>query len=139
LYPKANIPVVQLSVNSQQSPAWHFQIGQQLQQLRQQGVLIIGSGNIVHNLRRLAWEGGPVPAWASQFLLDVKTSIDSKNWPTLFDYTQWGAHAQMAVPHPDHLLPLFVVAGASHNEDSVRYFNDEFCYGSLAMTSVQWG
>lgn len=138
-FPAAEVPVLQLSIDSRQSANWHLQIGALLAPLRQAGVLIVGSGNIVHNLRLLDWQNGPAPHWASQFLHRVQRSIEQRDFITLADYRHWGEMAALAVPHPDHLLPLFYLLGASQATDALHWFNQDFTMGNLAMHSLQIG
>lgn len=138
LIPNAQIPVVQLSIDSRQSADWHWQVGQLLQPLRAEGVLLVGSGNLVHNLALLNFQGGAAPRWAVNFRDEIKQAIGRQDRAALCAYRQWPA-ALLAVPHPDHLLPLFVLLGARHQRDTVSWFNDDFSLGSLAMSSLLLG
>lgn len=135
----ADIPLLQLSIDSRQSPAWHFAMGQQLAFLREQGVLIAGSGNIVHNLVRIDWQDGTPPALAQQFASFARKALRERDWSALINYQTQGAAAQFAVPHPDHYLPLLYVAGASSLSDPLTLTNDALTYGSLDMLSVRFG
>lgn len=135
----ADIPLLQLSLDSRQAPAWHFALGQQLAYLRQQGVLILGSGNIVHNLARIDWQDGPPPALAQQFASFARKALRERDWQALINYQTQGAAAQFAVPHPDHYLPLLYVIGASVQSDNITFSNDALTYGSLDMLSVRFG
>lgn len=135
----ADIPLLQLSLDSRQSPDWHLALGQRLAELRQQGVLIIGSGNIVHNLRLLDWSNQQQPAWATDFVSKVKTAIAQRDFAALCDYRRLSKDALLAVPHPDHYLPLLYVLGASSAEEPLQFFNDELVYGSLSMLSLRYG
>jgi len=135
----ADIPLLQLSIDSRQSPSWHFALGQQLAFLRQQGVLILGSGNIVHNLAKIDWQDGTPPAEAQQFANFARKALLERDWPALINYQTQGAAAQFAVPHPDHYLPLLYVAGASTAADQLIFSNDALTYGSLDMLSVRFG
>jgi 4,5-DOPA dioxygenase extradiol len=107
--------------------------------LRQEEVLIIGSGNIVHNLRLLDWQDGPAPAWAQQFMHKVEDAIARRDWPALSDYQSWGQAAALSVPHPDHLLPLFYLLGASSKDEPFHWLNQDFTLGNLAMHSLRIG
>ncbi len=138
-FPAADVPVVQLSIDSRASVSWHLQVGALLAPLREEGVLIIGSGNIVHNLRLLDWQDGPAPAWAKQFMHKVEDTIARRDWPALSDYQNWGQAAALAVPYPDHLLPLFYLLGASETDEPFQWFNQDFTLGSLAMHSLRIG
>jgi 4,5-DOPA dioxygenase extradiol len=138
LMPDAALPVVQLSIDSRQSAAWHLQLGTLLQPLRQEGVLIVGSGNLVHNLGLLDWQNRRTPGWAVQFRDQVKAAVEQQQLDALTDYQSWPA-ANLAVPHPDHLLPLFPLLGATSAAEKISWFNDSFALGSLAMTSLRIG
>lgn len=138
-FPAADVPVVQLSIDSRKDAAWHVALGKKLAVLRQEGVLIMASGNIVHNLRLLDWRDGPAPDWAVQFLQQVQSCIDSHDWQKLTDYRHWGQAAAFAVPHPDHLLPLFYLLGAADGAEPILWFNQEFTLGNLAMHSLRLG
>ncbi len=138
-FPAADVPVVQLSIDSRHDAAWHLQVGALLTSLREEGVLIIGSGNIVHNLRLLDWQDGPAPEWAQQFMHKVEDAIARRDWQALCDYQRWGQVATLAVPHPDHLLPLFYLLGASDKNEPFHWFNQDFTLGNLAMHSLRIG
>jgi 4,5-DOPA dioxygenase extradiol len=138
-FPAADVPVVQLSIDSRQSASWHLQVGALLAPLRQEEVLIIGSGNIVHNLRLLDWQDGAPPTWAQQFMHNVEDAIERRDWLALSDYQSWGQAAALSVPHPDHLLPLFYLLGASGKDEPFHWFNQDFTLGNLAMHSLRIG
>jgi len=139
VFADADIPLLQLSIDSRQSAAWHFALGQQLAFLREQGVLIAGSGNIVHNLARIDWQDGAPPAAAQQFADFARKALRERDWSALINYQTQGAAAQFAVPHPDHYLPLLYVVGASSATDRLTFSNDALTYGSLDMLSVRFG
>ncbi len=139
VFPAADVPVVQLSIDSRKDAAWHLALGKKLAVLREEGVLIMASGNIVHNLRLLDWRDGPAPHWAVQFLQQVQSRIDSGDWQKLMNYRSWGEAAALAVPHPDHLLPLFYLLGAANTAEPRQWFNQDFTLGNLAMHSLQIG
>lgn len=142
MYPEANIPVLQLSIDYTKGPEYHYQLAQELQQLRKKGVLIIGSGNMVHNLRMVAWNklndkfGFDWALDASEFF---KKSINNQDHKSLIEYYKQGQAVQLAVPTPDHYYPLLYTLGMSDNKDEIRIFNDEAVAGSLTMTCVQFG
>ena len=102
-------------------------------------VAIIGSGNIVHNLRLLDWSNQQQPVWATDFANKVKTAIVQRDFAALCDYQRLSKDALLAVPHPDHYLPLLYVLGASSPDDALTIFNDELVYGSLSMLSLRYG
>ncbi len=135
IFPKADIPVVQLSVNAALSPAEHFAIGRKLQPLREEGVLIIGSGNIVHNLARVDWRMNDGQLWAQEFDQYIYRAILSGTYDDVIDYTQAGESARLAVPSMDHFSPLLYILGAIDENDSVSVFNNDCTLGSMSMTS----
>lgn len=141
MFPGADIPVVQLSMDYSRPPAEHFALGQQLRALREQGVLLVGSGNIVHNLRTMQRSAASNQAydWAIDFDQQMKATLDSQNLAALADFQSLGALAQMAHPSHEHLLPLLYAAGAVHADERPRYFNEDFQGASIAMRSVVWG
>ena len=134
MYPKANIPVYQLSVDSSASAETQFQIGQEISSLREKGVLIVGSGNVVHNLSRISWgmEGG-LP-WAVDFDNYIKDKIIKRQYEDVINYKSAGKSSELAFYTPDHFYPLLYVLGASREEDKLSIFNDSCTLGSLSMT-----
>lgn len=138
-HPIADIPVLQLSINSHMSPNWHYELGQRLKPLRDEGVLLVASGNLVHNLRLLDWANGASAPWAERFLQFCRLALQTGDDEALLNYRTQGQDAALAVPHPDHLLPLFCLLGARSADDTITLFNDELTMGSLAMTSIRWG
>jgi len=140
MFPDAKIPVVQLSMDYNRPPAQHFALGQQLAKLRDYGVLIVGSGNIVHNLRAMKWGAGQQPAydWATEFDQKVANHIQHGQLPVLNDFQTLGQVAQLAHPTYEHYLPLLYTAGAANTKDAVRFFNAEFQGASISMRSVVW-
>ena len=135
MYPDADIPVVQLSINATESLEFHMQLGSRLAPLLDEGVLIVGSGNVVHNLGRIQWGAdGRGYEWADSF--DINTRDVMKNNPAaIASVTQHEAFS-LAVPTPDHFLPLAYIAGVATTTDAkVSVFNDERTMGSLSMTS----
>ncbi|WP_443937264.1 4,5-DOPA dioxygenase extradiol [Pedobacter sp. MW01-1-1] len=138
MYPNANIPVLQLSIDYRKSPKEHFEIAQELYALRKKGVLILGSGNIVHNLRMVNWQmmqGGGYD-WAIDINEKFKSLIANGDYNPLFNYRNLGSEALLAVPTPDHYLPLMYSLGVKNKKDDVLFFNDKAIGGSLTMTSV---
>lgn len=141
MFPQADIPVLQLSMDYGRPPAEHFALGQQLKSLRDRGVLIVGSGNIVHNLRATRREAGPMQAyeWAFDFDAKTKALIEQGALAKLADFQQLGQVAQLAHPTHDHYLPLLHAAGAADPGEKMRFFNENYQAGSIAMRSVVWG
>jgi len=137
MFPKADIPVVQLSLNQELNPAQHLELAKKLAPLRQQGVMIVGSGNIVHNLRMLDWQSTSPPLWAEQFNQQIRQFLLQKNFAAVAQYQDVGEVARLAVPHPDHFLPLLYVLGSMLDGDELSVFNDEILYGALSMLSVK--
>ncbi len=143
LYPDADIPVVQLSLNRLQPVQWHFNLAKKLAALREEGVLIIGSGNIVHNLRAISWEHidqiGAGYDWAYAFRDHINHAMTTQNDDELVHYEQFGENAALSVPTPDHYLPLLYVMALREPDEKVAFFNDHLIAGSLSMTSVLVG
>jgi 4,5-DOPA dioxygenase extradiol len=139
MYPKADVPVVQLSIDRNAPPEFHYSLGQALKPLREQGVLILGSGNIVHNLGLIDWgmEGGF--EWAQEFDAFIKDRIVQKDFASVVNYTAAGRSARLAVPTPDHYFPLLYALGAADESDKVRIFNDKCLMGSMSMTGYVFG
>jgi len=141
MFPAADIPVVQLSMDYGRPPGEHLALGRQLKALREQGVLIVGSGNTVHNLRMLRRE---VPSnqaydWNVEFDQKVAALITKGDQTGLADFQKLGTVAQMAHPTHEHFLPLLHAVGATDAGEPVRFFNDSYQAASLAMRSVVWG
>ncbi len=139
MYPAADIPVFQLSIDYDQPPKYHYQIGKELNKLRDKGVLIIGSGNIVHNLGMLDFSGGSNKAfdWAKEFDSRFTEWIDKGDHASAMNYQQLlGTTARMAHPTYDHLLPLFYILGLQQKNEKITYFNDRFDMGSISMRSL---
>jgi len=141
MFPKANIPVVQLSMDYSRPPAEHLTLGQQLKGLRERGVLIVGSGNIVHNLRAINMSANAMQAydWALEFDKVTADLMQQGNLAALADFQKLGAVAQQAHPTHDHYLPLLYAAGAAEARESMKFFNTSFQAGSISMRSVVWG
>ncbi|MBF5002699.1 4,5-DOPA-extradiol-dioxygenase [Diaphorobacter caeni] len=141
MFPGADIPVVQLSLVYSRPAAEHFALGQQLQALREQGVLIVGSGNIVHNLRAMQPGAAPNQAydWAIEFDQHVAGRIEAGNLQALARFQELGRVAQMAHPTFDHYLPLLHAAGAVHEGEAPRFFNGDFQMAAISMRSAIWG
>ena len=143
MYPEADVPVIQMSLNYSQTPQYHYDLAKELSALRNKGVLIIGSGNMVHNLRMVAWdkinESEYGFAWAIEANNKFKTLIESGDFKSLIDYANLGREVQLAVPTPDHYLPLLYALALKEENEAVSFFNDKPVMGSLTMTSVRIG
>jgi len=140
MFPSAQIPMLQLSMNYAHPLADHFAIGRRLHRLRGQGVLIVASGNTVHNLGAIQMRMGNLEAldWARSFDDWVAARISAGEREELVDFQQRGQEASLAHPSYEHFLPLLYAAGAATDEDKVSYFNTGFQLGSIAMRSVVW-
>ena len=140
LYPDADIPVIEMSIDYTRGPQYHFELARQLAALRRKGVLIIGSGNLVHNLRMVAWdrinETGYSYDWAEEARTRMNEWILSGNYQALTSYEKQGRAFKLAIPSPDHFLPLLYVLGLKEANDEISLFNDKTMAGSLSMTSV---
>lgn len=142
LFPEANIPVVQMSLDYRQPPSYHYALAVQLQSLRKKGVLIIGSGNMVHNLRMVAWPKLHEQFgfdWALEASATMKKHLLSGQHAPLLAYRDQGAAFQLAIPTPEHYLPLIYTMGLQEPSDDIQLFNDAPVAGALTMTSVKWG
>jgi 4,5-DOPA dioxygenase extradiol len=138
MYPKADVPVVQLSLDQRKQPARHYEVGRELRGLRKKGVLIIGSGNVVHNLREITWEDTAFD-WALEFDAKMKDLILAGDHKAIVDYSKLGRSARLAVPTAEHYLPLLYVLGAQDKADIVRFFAEKVTMGSMSMRSVKLG
>lgn len=139
LYPKADIPVFQLSIDFTKPPQYHFELAQSLKQLRKKGVLVIGSGNIVHNLRRLDWHNIAAQPfdWAVEFDEKVKAHLLNNNTAPLVNYSQMGILAKMAIPSNDHYLPMIYSLGLAENGERIEQLYEGIQYGSISMRSFK--
>ncbi|MGI4871561.1 MAG: 4,5-DOPA dioxygenase extradiol [Janthinobacterium lividum] len=143
LYPKADVPVLQLSLDYTKPLAWHFAFARQLRFLRERGVLLIGSGNIVHNTRLSvpklrAGDTSPFE-WATEFDEWVKRKLDQRDFQSLVAYQQAGVSGLLAVPTPDHYLPLLYSAGLAQPDEAISYAHEEVSFGGLSMRTFQVG
>jgi 4,5-DOPA dioxygenase extradiol len=143
IYPEANIPVVEFSLDYSKGPQYHYELAKELAALRTKGVLIVGSGNIVHNLRMVAWDKADEPSygfdWAIKANNKIKQLIQEGNHKDLINYTTLGREVQLAVPTPDHYLPLLYALALKGEKEPVSFFNDKPVMGSLTMTSIKIG
>lgn len=140
MFPKANIPVVQMSLDYRKDAAYHYNLGKELQALRHKGVLIIGSGNIVHNLGLINWQKMNEPEYGFDWALEAKekinTLITAGNFQQLTQYKSLGKSVSLAIPSPDHFLPLLYTLALKTEKDHLSLFNDKALMGSISMTSV---
>jgi 4,5-DOPA dioxygenase extradiol len=141
VYPAADVPVVQLSIDESQPSLFHFEIGKRLAPLRGEGVLIVGSGNLVHNLHAYAW-GRHMPDpydWAVSFETEAKGLLLADDSRPLIEYETLGQEALLSIPTPDHYLPLLYVIGTRQTGDVVSFPVEGVDGGSISMLSVQVG
>lgn len=136
MFPKADIPVFQLSIDYNQSMQYHYEIAQQLQTLREKGVLIIGSGNIVHNLQAVTFNSNKPYDWALEFDATISKWIESGNHKAILDFQKLGTLANAAHPTYDHFLPLMYVLGFQNKKETPTFFNNDFDMSSVSMRSV---
>ena len=142
LYPNADIPVIQMSLDYSKSPQYHYELAQQIKSLREKGVLIIGSGNIVHNLRMLEWQRLNDTFgydWAIEANEKMKEYIQSGDHKSLINFRSQGKAFDLAIPTPEHYLPLLYSLALKDEKDELSLFNDKAVAGSLTMTSVKIG
>ena len=138
-YPEADVPVVQLSIDATQTPAYHLALGRQLAPLRDEGVLIIASGNVVHNLRTMIWGEAPAYDWAVRFNDTVRTHLLNDEPEQLALYPTWGDDARLAVPTPEHYLPLLYIVGSKHDDETISVAVDGMEGGSISMLTAVVG
>jgi 4,5-DOPA dioxygenase extradiol len=141
VYPDADIPVVQLSIDEGKSASFHFEIGKKLAPLREDGVLIVGSGNLVHNLHAYAW-GRHMPDpydWAVRFETDAKDMMVAGVYKPLIDYETLGPEALLSIPTPDHYLPILYVLASRRQRDIITFPIEGVDGGSISMLTVQVG
>jgi 4,5-DOPA dioxygenase extradiol len=141
MFPAANIPVIQLSMDYSRAPDEHLALAKQLKALRERGVLIVASGNIVHNLRALQMSAIKNQAydWALEFDATVAQQMEGGRLEQLADFMKLGELAKMAHPSHEHYLPLLYAAGAVDATEPPRFFNDSFQAASISMRSAIWG
>jgi 4,5-DOPA dioxygenase extradiol len=143
MYPDASIPVLQLSIDYSKPAAYHYQLAKELSALRKKGVLIIGSGNMIHNLRMVAWDKMEVPNFGFDWAIEMhelfKQKISTGDHTALINYETLSKSARLAIPTPDHYFPLMYILGLQEKNESPVFFNDQLVAGSLNMTSVKFG
>lgn len=143
IYPNADVPVLQLSIDYRQPASYHYELAKELQALRKRGVLLIGSGNMVHNLRMVDFANINKPDYGFDWAIEARDTfnrlLNDRDHTSLIAYEKLGKSVQLAIPTPDHYFPLIYTLGMSTEKDKVQLFNDEMVGGSLNMTSVQFG
>ncbi|WP_118972459.1 4,5-DOPA-extradiol-dioxygenase [Taibaiella koreensis] len=143
LYPEADVPVIQMSIDYHQPAQYHYDLARRLAVLRRKGILIVGSGNMVHNLRMVAWEKMDEPGfafdWATEANEQMKYWIGAGDHRPLIDFTHQGKAFDLAIPTPDHYFPMLYALALQENKDELHFFNDKAVMGSLTMTSFRIG
>jgi 4,5-DOPA dioxygenase extradiol len=141
VFPEADIPIVQLSIDERQPPRFHYEIGKRLAALRNEGVLLLGSGNIVHNLHTYAWGAQGVEPfdWADRFEKHARKLLLTGDDASLIAYERLGRDAQLSIPTPDHYLPLLYVIAARREGEQVRFPVEGVDGGSVSMLAIQIG
>jgi 4,5-DOPA dioxygenase extradiol len=140
VFPDADVPVVQLSLDARQAPRWHYELGARLAPLRAEGVLIVASGNVVHNLGSMRWsDDTPAYDWATRFNDRVRSALASGDHDRLIDYGALGDDARLSVPTPEHYLPLLYVVAQQQAGEALSLPIDGIEYGSIGMLAVVVG
>ena len=141
LYPKANIPVIQLSIDNTKNATYHFQLAKQLNSLREKGILIVGSGNIIHNLRLVDFANMNKDNYGYDWAVEAREKLNNyildENFNPLLNYENLGQAFRLAVPTPEHYLPLIYILGMKQEKEKIQLFNDKLLAGSLSMTSLK--
>ncbi len=138
MYPEADIPIVQLGIDSRRPGAWHLDLARRLAPLRDEGVLVVASGDIVHNLRLFDWRDPTPLPWALRFRDAVNAAIRAREFDTLADWPAMGDDARLSIPTPEHYIPLLYALALVRDDDALEIFNDDVI-GSLSMTSLLIG
>jgi 4,5-DOPA dioxygenase extradiol len=137
MFPKADIPVYQLSIDYSKPMSYHYELAQEIRSLREKGVMVIGSGNIVHNLRAINFQKDAKPFdWAMEFDSTIRHWIETGDHASIMEFQKLGAVAQLAHPSYDHFLPLMYVLGFQHKEETPKFFNTDFDMSTVSMRSM---
>jgi 4,5-DOPA dioxygenase extradiol len=141
VFPKADIPVIQLSIDECQPAQFHYEMGAKLASLRDEGVLVIGSGNLVHNLHAYSWgRRQPQPYdWALRFQEKIRRFILAGNHKSIIDYEKLGQDALLSIPTPDHYLPLLYILGMAEKNETIKFPVEGVDGGSISMLAVKFG
>jgi len=139
IFPDGDVPVIELSLDSTKPPRWHYDLAKELAPLRRKGVLIAGSGNIVHNLSMVDWHAKEGFDWAAAANETLKNLIAGGDGERLIDYRLLGKEVQMGVPTPEHYIPLLYALGLREEGENVSFFNDRTELGAISMTSFRIG
>lgn len=139
MYPKADVPVVQLSLDTTRPASFHYELAKELAPLREEGVLVLGSGNMVHNLGLIDFRRQDGEDWAVRVNDELKRRIEARDHAGLVSYDTLGPEGRLAVPTPEHYLPLLYALALRGESESVTFFNDQTVLGSISMTSLTVG
>jgi len=140
IFPNADVPVLQLSLNMEQQAQYHYELGKQLRTLRDQGILIVGSGNVVHNLRKISWESDAEPFdWAIEFDDWIRAKLQSRDFDSIINGFNKSEAGKLSVPTSEHFLPLLYILGASYEEDKLKFEFQGIQNGSISMLTVRFG
>ncbi|MBX2841290.1 MAG: 4,5-DOPA dioxygenase extradiol [Flammeovirgaceae bacterium] len=135
MFPEANVPVFQLSLDYTKRPEYHYALGRELSNLRKKGVLIVGSGNTIHNLRMAQWDSSIAYDWAEIFDNTTKELILKKDHKPLINYSHLGKEAHLSIPTNEHYLPMLYTLALQEQEDQLTFFNETIEMGSISMRS----
>lgn len=138
MFPNADIPVMQLSIDYTKDLQYHYDLAKELAFLRKKGVMIMGSGNIVHNLSKAVWADKAYD-WTIEFDTKIKEAIDSGDHKKIIDYKSMGESAKLSVPTNEHFIPLIYILGLKGENENIFYFNEKNTMGSISMRSVKFG
>jgi 4,5-DOPA dioxygenase extradiol len=138
VFPDADVPVVQLSIDRSKPNQFHYDLGKKLAALRDEGVLIMASGNVVHNLPLINWQQNIVYDWATRFEQTAKNYLARNEHQALIDYDKLGKDAQLSIPTPEHYLPLLYIMGAQREGDQVQFPCEGIELGSISMLTVKY-
>ncbi len=142
MYPEAKIPVLQLSIDYSKQASYHYNLAKELSALRKKGVLILGSGNMIHNLGMIAWDKLEQPGYGYDWAIEMhelfRKKITDGDHNALINYESLNKSARLAIPTPDHYYPLMYILGLQEKNETPTFFNDKLVGGSLNMTSVKF-
>jgi 4,5-DOPA dioxygenase extradiol len=138
MYPKADIPIVQISINPWLSPEMQYKIGEAIKSLGEEDILVIGSGGTVHNLRTIKWEGEKPEMWAVEFDNWIADKLENMDINSLFSYSQLAPNSKMAVPREEHLMPLFIALGSGNDRKAPKVLHRSYAYGTLSQICFEF-
>ncbi len=140
LFPEQKIPVLELSLDIEKEPSWHFRLGQKLATLREENILVIGSGNIIHNLSDIDFDENATPfEWAEAFDSQIKSAVLQREFDSLINYRDLGSSSRRAIPYPDHYLPMLYILGMTGENENITFVHESIQNGSISMRSFITG